>query len=159
MFLEENRKGSFQEIYSRVKVDHVQQAVYGLLNTLPLFCFFPVGGAPYAFHKFVDQLLHEVAEVELIENTLFEILLGKGELKEESTKDGQKHKNSKDSLEHASHIRYSIQQFEEVPGVNHCLGGSLKIDKGGRSFLIMVSPRSLEVLCLDALGCGYPFPR
>ena len=158
MLLKKNRKGSFQEIYSRVEVDHVQQAVNSLLNTLPLLCFFPVGGAPYALHKFIDQLLKEVAEVEFIENALFEVLFSECELKEEPAKDGQKHKNSKDSLEHASHIRHSIQQFEEAPGVNDCLRRALKVHKGGRSLFIMVSPGGFEFLSLDALGCGYSFP-
>ena len=158
MFLEEDGKGSFQEIYPRMKVDHVQQAVDGLLDTLPLLCFFPVGGAPHAFHKFVDQLLQEIAEVEFIENALFEVLFSECELKEEPAEDGQKHKNSQDSLEHASHIRHSIQQFEEAPGVDNCLRRALKVHKGGRGLFVMVSPGGLEFLGLDALGSGNPFP-
>ena len=158
MFLEEDGKGSFQEVYPRVKVDHVQQAVDGLLDTLPLLCFFPVGGAPHAFHKFVDQLLQEITEVEFIENTIFEVLFGECELKEEPAEDRQKYKNSQDGLEHTSHIRHSIQKFEEAPGVYDCLCRALKVDKCGRSLFIMVSPGGLEFLGLDTLGCGNPFP-
>ena len=43
--------------------------------------------------------------------------------------------------------------------MNNTHGWPLKVDKGGRCWLVLISPCWFEVLCLDALSLIGPFPR
>ena len=68
MLFEQDGEGSLKDIYSFLEVDYVQHVVDCLLHFLSLVGLLPIRGTVEECQNFIDELLDEIGEAEMLKN-------------------------------------------------------------------------------------------
>ena len=104
MLLKKNRKSSLKKINSTMKIHHIKKTINSFLKLLSLLSILPIRRTSQSFQHFISQLPNNFSKTKISQHLTLEILLSKSKLKEYSTENRDKNKESYHSLKDSSNI-------------------------------------------------------